>query len=497
MKKTILLMIALFSISFSVDAQWVQIGADIDGEAANDQSGFSVSLSSDGSILAIGAIVNDGSGIDAGHARIYENIGGSWTQVGADIDGESPDDHSGHVVRLSSDGSRVAISSTRNNGVNGAFSGHVRIYDNIGGTWSQVGDDIDGEAPADESGNGLCLSSDGSIVAIGAWRNSGGFNISGHVRVYQDSSGTWVQIGADIDANAFGIGFGEALSLSSDGHTMAIGARGFSFGRGQVRILEYDNGAWVQVGADIIGEAPSDNSGNSVSLSNDGSIVAIGAFVNDGINGPNSGHVRIYEFDGTAWNQVGADIDGQAEHDISGFAVSLSSDGSIVAIGAPGNGSGSLSNAGQVRVYEYDGTTWNKVGNDISGEAEGDQSGYALSLSEDGSIVAIGAYQNDGNGSKSGHVRIYTLGGVGVSELNAFNFNVHPNPTSGQIHIDLKTAEQNLTLNIYNSFGMLIYTELLSNVSSFEHSLPETNGLYLVQLVGENGEIRTLKVVKE
>ena len=47
-----------------------QIGSDIDGEAASDQSGGSVSLSSDGSTVAIGAPYNDGSGSDGGHTRV-------------------------------------------------------------------------------------------------------------------------------------------------------------------------------------------------------------------------------------------------------------------------------------------------------------------------------------------------------------------------------------------------------------------------------------------
>ena len=51
---------------------WTQLGIDIDGEAAGDQSGYSVSLSSDGKILAIGAIFNDGTGSDAGHVRVYQ-----------------------------------------------------------------------------------------------------------------------------------------------------------------------------------------------------------------------------------------------------------------------------------------------------------------------------------------------------------------------------------------------------------------------------------------
>jgi len=49
----------------------IQIGQDIDGEAAGDYSGYSVSLSSDGSVVAIGARFNDGNGINAGQ---YEYI---------------------------------------------------------------------------------------------------------------------------------------------------------------------------------------------------------------------------------------------------------------------------------------------------------------------------------------------------------------------------------------------------------------------------------------
>ncbi len=69
----------------------------------------SVSLSSDGSRVAIGARGNDGAGSDAGHVCIYEFDGASWTQFGADIDGEAAGDWSGWSVSLSSDGSRVAM----------------------------------------------------------------------------------------------------------------------------------------------------------------------------------------------------------------------------------------------------------------------------------------------------------------------------------------------------------------------------------------------------
>ena len=63
--------------------------------------------------------------------------------------------------------------------------------------------------------------------------------------------------------------------------------------------------AWAQLGSNIDGEAAYDYSGRSVSLSSDGSIVAIGANANDG-NGSDSGHTRIYQWDSTnsVWNQL-------------------------------------------------------------------------------------------------------------------------------------------------------------------------------------------------
>ena len=61
-----------------------------------------------------GAYGNDGNGTSAGHVRIYKNVSGTWTQQGSDIDGEAADDQFGYSVSLSSDGSTVAIGARYN-----------------------------------------------------------------------------------------------------------------------------------------------------------------------------------------------------------------------------------------------------------------------------------------------------------------------------------------------------------------------------------------------
>ncbi|XRB13813.1 hypothetical protein RI054_07g36510 [Pseudoscourfieldia marina] len=461
-----------------VSGSWTQMGGSISGESAHDESGTSVSLSSDGLRVAIGARLNDGNGERSGHTRVYEFSSGLWIQLGADIDGEAFEERSGDSVSLSPDGLRVAIGAQRND-ANGPQAGHVRVFEYLSGTWVQLGHDIDGlttgelfgnsvslssdgswlavgakansdigsraglvrivtlqhappppllspplspypplhpgvviygENAGDLSGFAVSLSSDGSRVAIGANGNDGSASNAGHVRVFEYASGSWTQLGADIDGENAQDFFGGAVSLSSDGSRVAIGAyfhdNGGNNNVGHVRVFEYASGSWTQLGTDIDGENANDLSGYAVSLSSDGSRVAIGAYMNDNGGNFNVGHVRVFEYASGSWTQLGADIDGENANDLSGYAVSLSSDGSRVAIGARDNG-GNGNDSGHVRVYEYASGSWTQLGADIDGENANDRFGGAVSLSSDGSRVAIGAYGNDGNGNDSGHVRVY------------------------------------------------------------------------------------------
>jgi hypothetical protein len=337
---------------FRFDSEsWKQIGSDINGEKAGDRSGASVSLSYDGSVLAIGAIGNDGNGSNSGHVRVYSNISDTWQQVGDDINGETILDFSGQSISLSSDGTFLAIGSIYND-ENGSNSGHVRIFNYVSEKWVQVGTDINGEAIDDWSSFSISLSSDGNVVAISAIQNDGKSIDVGHVRVYRNIAGIWTQIGSDIEGENTDDQSGWSVSLSSDGNIVAIGARnndGNGNNSGHVRVYRNVSDQWVQIGEDIDGEAIDDYSGVSVSLSSDGNIVAIGARENDG-NGNNSGHVRIYRNSSDSWKQIGIDIDGETAEEFSGISVSLSSDGSTVAIGAAQNFDNGF-NSGQVRVY--------------------------------------------------------------------------------------------------------------------------------------------------
>ena len=382
----------------------MQLGANIEiDEGMRSDSRFSVSLSFEGSRMAVGWTGPwDASPYGArGLVRVYEysSGAGSWTPLGGSMGGEAVGDYFGYSLSLSADGTRVAIGSRTNEGAAGSNSGHVRVYEYASSAWSQLGADIDGEAQQDWSGCSVSLSSDGARVAIGARRNDGAGGNSGHVRVYEYASSAWSQLGADIDGEAQRDQSGHSVSLSADGARVAIGAKlndGAGSLSGHVRVYEYASSAWSQLGADIDGEAEGDQSGNSVSLSADGTRVAIGAKLNDGA-GSLSGHVRVYEYASSAWSQLGADIDGEAEGDQSGNSVSLSADGTRVAIGVGGVDSlvggndrrnSGEDNNGHIRVYEYSSGAWSQLGADIIGGIRDFSDYTGVSFSGDGKVVA-------------------------------------------------------------------------------------------------------------
>lgn len=346
---------------------WVQIGQDIDGEDPYDYSGSSLSISSDGSRLIIGAKGNDDGSppcppsdpddykyyggdycyyySDSGRARVYELINGQWIQIGQDIDGVDALQLLGYSVSISSDGSRVAVSSIQGSTNDPGF---VQVYDFIGNLWIQTGGDIIGENPNDNFGESVSLNGDGKVLAIGGPYFDGDASGAGHVRVYAFYGGGWNQIGQDLVGEDYGGNFGHSVSLSLDGRRIGIGARSSG------RVFVYDLGddqVWYQVGQYMEGEYAYDNFGISVSLSDDGSRIAIGSYTAGG-NGFRSGSAYVYELDNGTWTQIGETFLGDYL-DYYGGSVSMSSDGSMIAVGADSD-DGNETDSGITRVYKLD-----------------------------------------------------------------------------------------------------------------------------------------------
>ncbi len=466
---------------------WVQRGAAIDGKAANHGAGYSVSMP-DVNTVAIGAV---GAGTVAGQVRIFQWDGNAWTQKGNDIDGEIALDLLGASVSMP-DANTVAIGAPAHDG-NGANAGRVYVFQWNGSAWVQKGANLDGEAAGDNFGQSVSMP-DANTLAVGAPKNTGNGYDAGHVRIFKWNGSAWVQKGDDIDGEDNYNWSGWSVSMP-DANTVAIGARhndGNGSRSGHVRIFEWDGGAWVQKGDDIDGEAAGDQSGWSVSMP-DINTVAIGAPLNDA-NGDKAGHVRVYTWDGSDWTQKGNDIDGEAAKDQAGTAVSMP-DANTVAIGSPyhdGNGT----DAGRVRIFRWNGSTWVQKGSNIDGESAYDIAGYAVSMPDSGTI-AMGAFGDDGNGTDAGHVRVFSWGAPAAigSAFQVPALQIRSNPSDGIYTITLQEKGR-LTYIVRDITGKVVQAGIIRTPHLTLDLTNHPNGIYILEVVSEHKGKRAYRLVK-
>ena len=285
------------------------------------------------------------------------------------------------AVDISYDGNIIAIGDQTNQ--------VTRVYKYASCSWQQMGSNINGPG-----GFAVSLSPDGLTLA-----SSTPLSFNGQTFIYDwnELYNRWDLRSAPINGTISGDYSGWSISLFGR-NRIAIGAIEFlGTGIGKTKIYEWNGAFWAQMGQDIVGENVDDNSGNSVSLQNN--TIAIGAWENDG-NGTQSGETKVYEWNGTHWNQKGQDIQGEFANDYSATTVSLSGDGNTVAIGAIYNPI--ITENGHVRIYDYISGVWVQRGFDIDGTA-GSRAGYC-SLSNDGKTVAVGAPR-----TLAGRVRVYCV----------------------------------------------------------------------------------------
>ncbi|HUL93669.1 MAG TPA: FG-GAP repeat protein [Burkholderiales bacterium] len=371
---------------------------------AGDQFGMSVALSGDGNTLAVSAHREDGSGTgvnsasnesarDAGAVYVFAKIAGTWLQEAyVKASNTAANDTFGYSIALSSDGNTLAVGARGKAGGAGA----AYVFTRAGGVWSQQASLTASNADANGLfGNVVSLSGDGNTLAVGAPFESGDLIgvtagsptgadtgnanfFSGAAYVYVRSGAVWSQQAYVKASNPemFDL-FGSAVALSGDGNTLAVGAT-------------LEDGGLTGVTPNAVDEAASGNASS------------------------NSGAVYVYTRAAGAWSQQAyVKASNTGDNDQFGTAVALSSDGSVLAVGAPFEASSSngvngasdelASGAGAVYVYARSGTAWSQQAFvKASNTGPGDSFGTSVALSGDGNTLAVGSPAEDSSGTGIG-----------------------------------------------------------------------------------------------
>src|SRR5688500_930935 len=362
-----------------------------------DRLGFSVAISDQGNRIAAGGNTHDGIGENSGYVLVFDLVGDSLVQLGEPIEGVEVGDLCGSAVALSASGNRLVVGSDLAR-FETIKPGSVRVFDWTGQNWTQIGSTLYGETHQHRFGEAIDITSDGKRIIIGSHGNNFG-GASGSVNVFEEVSGEWQPVG-QILRGAPGEQIGLSVSISSDGKRIAYGRNQTnSTELGFIRIYEWNNSVWQQVGTDIVGEAPGSWTGASVSLSSDGKRVSFGAPLHNG----NSGRAYIYEEIAGNWIPLANPVDGKGGQGYFGVKLSLSGNGERLAVGSP------FSTKGTITLFQLKDNAWIPLGEPITDNLTNDYFGDALALTSDGKRLVGGGWYNGTPGVNSGLVQLYSM----------------------------------------------------------------------------------------
>jgi len=451
-----------------------------------DQFGSVVALSADGKTLAVGAGAedsfatgingdeSDNTTLQSGAVYVFRFDGTAWAQQAyVKASNTERDDQFGYSIALSADGNTLVVGApyedSNATGVDGIQSdntafgaGAAYVFRFAGAGWHQqayikasntygrfeIPDPDDTEYVDGENfGSSVALSADGYTLAVGAPFESGSATVvdgdqntytrfySGAAYVFHFDDTTWVQqayfkaSNADKDDQ-----FGNSVALSSDGHTLAVGAwredgeaNGINGDQtdnsgnsaGAAYLYRFDDTSWRQQAyVKSSNSDPRDYFGAAVALSNDGNTLAVGARGESGgaigINGDRhdnskdgAGATYVFRFDNSYCSQQAyIKASNTDEGDDFGYAIALGRNGSMLtvsanressnAIGINGDENNDLYITGAVYVFGLDGSDWSQQAYVKAPNTDrGDRFGLSIAFSEDGETLAVGAPSED------------------------------------------------------------------------------------------------------
>ena len=410
-----------------------------------DNFGFATALSADGNTLAISAHFEAGgdTGVDAdqdddsipqaGAAYVFTRSGTTWTQQSY-----IKASNTGHIGQRLDPDEQPDLAGENFGPI---ASGEYSYADSYG----EMFDD------GDQFGAAIALSDDGNVLVVTATAEDSGTpgvnsdqsdnskRSAGAAYVFRREGTTWSQTAyikpsnPEVDAL-----FGYSAALSADGRRVAIGGYdedgspastnefqdGLVRGTGAVYVFDFDGDTWHQTGYLKASNAErGDSLGVAVVISDDGKTVIATAQDEDGLSTginnipgpdyqddirPTTGAVYVFvEEDGTWSQQAYIKASNTGSGDVFGSRLAVSGDGNVLVVGAQLEDSGSQGingfqdddsalEAGAVYLFTRSGDTWAQEAYIKGSNTEiFDEFGSSVSISADGSLLAVGAYYED------------------------------------------------------------------------------------------------------
>jgi hypothetical protein len=299
------------------------------------------------------------------NSKVFEYTNDSWHQLGSTI--FTLHTYNQGYYSYSLNGKCIARSFHMVNKSDSTYNNFILVYEynTIQKSWLIKGDTIKADSCKLACSRPIDINKDGTIIAFNTYKIVND-TIQGWLKVMKFENQIWKQIGTNINGKTKTDFVGNSFSLNSDGTRLAISTTTDSYGSiadtGYIKIYEYLDDDWMQLGSDIPGINFDNRTNYTISLNKKGNIVAIGAplFSTDASWGKPYGQVRIFEYStiDNDWVQLGQNIKGRKwsltfkKEEKLGRTVCLDSSGYTIALGSNTT----------PRVYEYNDSTWVKKG---------------------------------------------------------------------------------------------------------------------------------------
>ena len=318
----------------------------------------------------------------------------------------------GISVALSNNGNRLIMGADLASG-----SGAMYSYD----LQNSIGNLVYGETAGDQYGWSVATSADGSTIVVGA-PYYGATNV-GAIYIYTPTSSTLKKrlVGGVADG-----WFGISVAVSSDGTLVAVGAKkethsgktnaGAAYVYKYTRVFNSVTEQYVENWSETRFVAPDavagDEFGVTIALSSDGTVLAVGADYDDVSGITNAGSVNIWRLSGSTWNhETRLQADLLRAEGRFGYGLSMSDDGNIIAVGTLALPNEYPQNSGGVYVFTKT-ASWAQTAflTAVDGGAANDYFGYAVALSGNGYTLCVGAFLDDRAVADAGSVHVFTRG---------------------------------------------------------------------------------------
>lgn len=355
-----------------------------------------------------GTATDDGP--DDGGAGFFQ----SFQQQATLSPDEDDTDFFGHEVELSSDGTTAVVGTPGDETDAGDDAGSVYVFARVDDGWSQQARLVTADGDEGDSlGDAVSVSADGTTIVAGAPRDDRSEANAGSVAVFRRAEGWHQQVTLTLDDGSEGDQFGKSVSVSEEGETVVVGASdghdSDSQQSGSAYIFSQRDDGWKQQ-AEVAPDDAGGDLGRSVAISADGETAVVGSPGNSSQNAELRGAAYVFRRTQGGWRQQTTLLaDDGDTGDSLGHSVAVSRDGETAVVGANREENPHGQNAGAVYVFSLIDGRWLQRAKLTAGDGSaGDFFGDSVAVADGGETALVGARLAEGSGATTGSAYLFS-----------------------------------------------------------------------------------------